>query len=235
MSWKIGLNFHGIGTPERSLEPGEAPYWIGAALFEDILDRIAASPDPARYVVTFDDGNLSDYTIALPALVSRGLPARFFVLTGRLESAGSLDAAHIRELLAAGMTIGSHGIAHVPWSDLDDTALEEELLRSRAVLEGICGRPVEEAGIPFGRYDARVLRALRRTGYAAAWSSDAGRMKETGFLRPRTSLRHDMTAAEIDAILAGQQPPLRRLRRMLGMAKRRSLPLPLSLPLGRQP
>lgn len=217
----IGINFHGIGDPKRNLEPGEAPYWITRAQFENVLDRIAASPDPTAYVITFDDGNQSDHDIALPALVARGLTARYFVLSGRIGQPGSLNAGHIRTLQEAGMTIGSHGIAHVAWPTLADDALTRELYDSRTQLEDICDQPVTEAGIPFGRYDARVLRALRAARYTTAWSSDGGRMKGNAFLRPRTSLREDMSEAMMDSVLAGQMSPGRRLRRTLGMMRRR--------------
>lgn len=225
MMRRIGLNFHGIGTPGRALEDGEAPYWVGESLFSEILDRVTQSSDPARYVITFDDGNLSDFSIALPALIDRSLVARFFVLTGRLGTEGSLDEGQLRAMQAAGMEIGSHGIAHIPWSGLDNSALAGEVTRSRARLEEICGQPITAAGIPFGRYDARVLRALRRAGYTTAWSSDGGTMADTGFVRARTSLRGDMTGPEINAILAGYLSPIRRLRRTLGIAKRRRWPL----------
>ncbi|MGR3762414.1 polysaccharide deacetylase family protein (plasmid) [Roseobacteraceae bacterium NS-SX3] len=224
MSRAIGLNFHGIGVPQRELEPGEAPFWLSEAEFAAVLDRVAAAPDPQRYVLTFDDGNLSDHEIALPALLERGLRARFFVLTGRLGTPGALTAAQVQELQAAGMRIGSHGIAHRAWPGLEDAALAQELTRSRAELEEILGREVREAGIPFGRYDARVLRALRRAGYGAAYSSDGGPMRRDAFLRPRSSLRGGMDAAALDALLAGQLAPLRRLRRAAGMAKRRLWP-----------
>ncbi|WP_226689830.1 polysaccharide deacetylase family protein [Ruegeria arenilitoris] len=225
MARLIGLNFHGIGTPARDLEEGEAPYWLSRAQFSDVLDRVAASPDPKAFVLTFDDGNLSDYEIALPALNQRGLTATFFVLTGRLDETGSLARDHVKALLAAGMGIGSHGIAHVAWSELEAETLEQELTQSRDVLQELCGGPVTKAGIPFGRYNARVLRALRRNGYRTAFSSDTGYMSDTAFLRPRTSLRGDMTPTEIDAILAGQMPAARRLRRAVGMIRKQLLPL----------
>ena len=221
MTRAIGLNFHGIGASNRALEPGEAPYWLSPDQFERVLDQVAAAPDPSVFVLTFDDGNLSDHDIALPALAARGLQARFFVLTGRIGQPGSLDSHRIQALQQAGMKIGSHGIGHVMWPMLDNAALAQELRSSRARLEDICGCPVTEAGIPFGHYDARVLRALRAAGYTAAWSSDGGRLHLDAFLRPRTSLRGDMSDAMIGSVLAGQMPPLRRLRRALGMVRRR--------------
>ncbi|NOD49766.1 MULTISPECIES: polysaccharide deacetylase family protein [unclassified Ruegeria] len=225
MARRIGLNFHGIGSPARDLEEGEAPYWLSEAQFTGILDRVAAAHDPQAFVLTFDDGNLSDYDIALPALVERGLSARFFVLTGRLDQPGSLGRDHISALLDAGMRVGSHGIAHVGWSGLDRDALNRELGHSRNVLQDICDLPITEAGIPFGLYNARVLRALRRNGYTVAFSSDTGHMNDKSFLRARTSLRGDMSSAQFDDILASRMPPAKQLRRMLGMTKKRLLPL----------
>lgn len=221
MTTAIGLNFHGIGEPQRTLEPGEAPYWISPEQFDYVLDQVAGAPDPSAYVITFDDSNLSDHDIALPALMARGLKARFFVLTGRIGQTGSLDADHIKALQKSGMAIGSHGIDHVVWPTLDDATLEQELRNSRARLEDICGQPVTEAGIPFGRYDARVLRALRAAGYAMAWSSDGGRFRRNAYLRPRSSLRGDMPDEMMLAVMSDRLSPLRRLRRSLGMARRR--------------
>lgn len=225
MMRKIGLNFHGIGTPERDLEPGEAPYWISRSQFSAILDQVAGAPNPDDYVLTFDDGNMSDHEIALPALVDRGLEAVFFVLTGRIGGKGSLGPAQVRDLLSAGMAIGSHGIDHCAWASLKGDDLHRELAESKSVLEAICGRPVTRAGIPFGSYDAMVLRAIRRAGYEAAYSSDGGKMNPAAFLRPRTSVRKDMSDIEIAAVLAGTSSIWRGFRRRAGMLKRRTLPL----------
>lgn len=225
MTHVIALNFHGIGRPQRALEPGEGPFWVSLGQFERVLDFVVTAPDSSHYVITFDDGNLSDVTIALPALKARNLSARFFVLTGRIGTKGSLDRDHIGELKAAGMLVGSHGISHRPWTEANQEALNEEIIRSRDVLENILGKEVTEAGIPFGRYDARVLRALRRAGYTAAWSSDGGKMNPTGFLRPRTSLRGDMSDEDLAAVFAARASHIRKLRRTLGKMKRRFLPV----------
>lgn len=220
---RIGIIFHGIGTPGRSLEPGEAPYWITRDFFAEVLEKVVNLPDPKVVRISFDDSNLSDLEIGLPMLMERGLKADFFVLTGRVGQGGSLDHAGITALQSAGMGIGSHGIAHLDWSKLDEAALMDELATSRSVLEGLCGRPVQLAGIPFGAYNFRVLRALKRAGYKAAYSSDGGRMNANAFLRPRTSICAGMGFAEIDAILAGAMGWSRRLRRMVGMARKNLL------------
>ncbi len=216
---QIGIIFHGIGAPARKLEVGEAPYWISVECFEALLDAIAINRE--RYRITFDDGNLSDHAIALPRLLARGLQAEFFVLTRRIGQPGSLGPQEIAELLAAGMGIGSHGVAHRDWRKLSKAALRVELEESKAVLERLCDRPVIEAGIPFGGWNARVLRALRRAGYKSAWSSDGGWMHNDAFLRPRRSVRSDMNETALQCLLSGRIDPVRKLRRGLGMTMRR--------------
>ena len=216
-----GLIFHGIGVPKRDLEPGEAVYWIPVAFFEDILDAVQALPMPFHVHLSFDDGNQSDHDIALPGLLARGLKADFFVLTGRLGHPGSLDASRIRALQAAGMGIGSHGVDHRNWTTLDPDALHHELKASRNALETICGRPIQMAGVPFGAYSARVLRSLAATGYACAYTSDGGFMQPDAFLRPRSSVRRDMKLNDVIDILKGRIGFKGRLRRSLGMARKR--------------
>lgn len=216
----IGLIFHGIGPAGRILEPGEAPYWLETAVFESILDRIAASPQRESFSLSFDDGNASDHDIALPRLLARGLTADFFVLSGRIGQPGSLSPGQVLALQAAGMRIGSHGIGHRDLRRLSDGDLADELETSRETLEGLCGRPVTALGIPFGSYDRRVLKAARRAGYTEAYSSDRGRSRPDRFLRPRSSLRQDMSATQIDVVLSGRLGPVAWLRRAAGMARR---------------
>lgn len=214
---QIGLIFHGIGTPRREVEQGEGPYWISREQFVAVLDQVVMMPDPQGIRITFDDGNMSDLDIGLPLLLERGLTAEFFVLTGRIGKPGSLGAADILALQAAGMGIGSHGVNHQDWSSLDPMSLGTELEASRTILEKICARPVKSAAIPFGRYNAAVLRALTKAGYERVFSSDGGWMNPAATLLPRTSIRCTTSAAAVEDILHGRMGLGRRLRRAAAM------------------
>lgn len=218
-----GLIFHGIGVPERELEPGEAAYWISTSFFEEILDAALNLPVPFRVQLSFDDGNRSDHEIALPALLKRNLKADFFVLTGRLGQPGSLDSDQVRALQAAGMGIGSHGINHRNWAKLDPATLQHELTASRKMLEGLCGTLIQTAGVPFGAYNVRVLRGLAAAGYVCAYTSDGGTMHPDAFLRPRSSVRRDMALEDVIDILKGRLGIKSRVRRSLGMMRKRFL------------
>lgn len=183
----INLGFHGIGTPERELEPDEDQYWIEAELFEQLLAEAREMPSVR---LTFDDGNASDLTIALPALLERGLTASFFVIAGRLGEPGSLTADDVRALAEAGMTIGTHGLRHRPWRSLDEDGYREELDEARAVIAAAAGDPVEEAACPFGAYDRRALRALRLHGYRRVYTVDRRPAQPDAWLQGRYVIRH---------------------------------------------
>ena len=212
------LNFHGIGTPARPLDPGEERYWILPELLCASLNLAARHANEVQVNVTFDDGNLSDIESGAPILEAMGLRATFFVLADRIGEDGYLRAEHVRELVARGHRIGNHGAAHVDWTGLDDAGLRHELVTAREIIEATAGQKVTEAGIPFGRYNARVLRALRRAGYTRVYSSDGGAVSEADWPMPRTSLTYEMDEAAIKMILLGQEPFKRRFRRRLAMA-----------------
>src|SRR3954467_1757965 len=118
----VNLCFHGIGQPDRALEPDEAQYWIDVDQFESLLTEAARNPS---IQLSFDDGNASDASVALPALVARGLTATFFVIAGRLGQPGSLTVGDVRALADAGMTIGSHGMHQRAWRSPDAPAVDE--------------------------------------------------------------------------------------------------------------
>lgn len=201
----IIINFHGIGEPGRPVPDDEKPYWINEDLYESILDRIAEARDRRRYRITFDDGNMSDVDIGLPALRRRGLTATFFVLAGMLEERGFLDAASVRTLAREGMGVGTHGLHHPAWPDCDETRLNAELDDSCAILSDLIAAPVAEAAIPFGRYDRRVIQALRRRPFRHVYTSDCGLARSRAWLQPRTSIRCDMDEATVAAVVAGQR------------------------------
>jgi hypothetical protein len=56
------------------------------------------------------------------------------------------------------------------------------------MLEAIVERPVKAAACPFGAYDRRALRSLRRSGYQRVFTSDRGTARADGFLQSRNSV-----------------------------------------------
>jgi peptidoglycan/xylan/chitin deacetylase (PgdA/CDA1 family) len=179
------LNFHCVGTPRRELTPGEQKVWIDESQFHSLLD-FARSHNEVK--LTFDDGNASDHTIALPALQARGMKAQFFLVADRIDRPGFLSRTQIHDLVAAGMGIGNHGMSHRPWAGLGQAELGEELVVARDRLEQVVGAPIESAACPFGSYNRRVLHGLRQARYKRVYTSDCGLARDDAFLQPRNSV-----------------------------------------------
>lgn len=195
------LTFHGVGKPPRPLDRGEAAVWLSTPRFLAVLDAVTGRDDVR---LSFDDSNRSDVEVALPALLARGVAATFFVLAGRLGEPGHLGSEDLRRLVATGMRIGSHGLAHRDWRRLETGPLTDEIVESRRILEGAAAVPVRETSIPFGSYDRRVLARVRGAGgYERVYTSDGGSARAGAWLQPRTSV----TASADPAALAAPARP----------------------------
>lgn len=213
----VNVCFHGVGTPGRELESGEDAYWVDPDAFAAALDLVAGRPDVR---LSFDDGNASDVAVALPALVERGLTATFFLVAGRVGQPGSVDAAGVRALVQAGMTVGSHGMAHRPWVGLSGEERRVELEEARDRLAGWAGAPVVTAACPLGRYDRQVLRGLRALGYRQVFTSDRRRSRAGDWLQHRYSVHRGDTPASLGLdVLAPPSPAERGLDALKGKVK----------------
>jgi peptidoglycan/xylan/chitin deacetylase (PgdA/CDA1 family) len=200
----VHICFHGIGTPGPDADSGEADYFVSEELFLAVLDEIADRTDVR---LSFDDGNASDFEIALPAMLGRGLAATFFPLAGLLGQPGYLSAGQVGELAQAGMSIGSHGMMHRSWRGMSQEATREELVAARDVLAAAAGAPVDTAACPFGAYDRGVLKSLREHRYRRVFTSDRRRATPGAWLQARYSVHRGDTPDSVrTGILAGPRP-----------------------------
>ncbi|HWI31333.1 MAG TPA: polysaccharide deacetylase family protein [Microbacterium sp.] len=194
----INICFHGIGVCTNEREPGEAAYWVSEDVFLGILDAARERP---RVRLSFDDGNRSDVEVALPALRTRGLDAEFFALAGRLDDPASLNPADLRSLRAAGMRIGSHGWAHVPWRRMSAGEVRRELDEARTTLAAASDGEIDTAAFPLGRYDRPLLGNLKKRGYTTVYSSDRFPARSESWLQARYSVTAGDTVESVRRIM----------------------------------
>jgi peptidoglycan/xylan/chitin deacetylase (PgdA/CDA1 family) len=194
----IVLNFHGIGRPKRKLADGEGEVCVDRPQFAEILDVVQDREDVH---ITFDDGNRSDVTEALPELLERGLRAEFFICAARFGTDEFLDEQDVQELRRAGMSVGSHGMDHVQWRKLTPAGIDREIAQAKQRLEEALQEPVATAACPFGAYDRRTLKALHAVGFERVYTSDGGRAKPGDWLIPRNTVRRTDSAASIQRLL----------------------------------
>jgi peptidoglycan/xylan/chitin deacetylase (PgdA/CDA1 family) len=197
MTAQLIINLHGIGAPHSHVSVNERGYWVTRQTFISLLQMVASQPSYRLPVaLTFDDGNESDVAIAAPELGKRGLKATFFIIAARIGMRHHLDRQGLSDLVSAGMEIGTHGMNHCNWRDLNETKLHAEIADSRRRIEDICGIAVRKAAVPFGAYDRRVLSQLRHESLECVYTSDGGLAQSDSWLKPRQTIIG--AASEVD-------------------------------------
>jgi peptidoglycan/xylan/chitin deacetylase (PgdA/CDA1 family) len=127
-------------------------------------------------VVSFDDGYRSDVGEALPVLKRHGWPGVLNLNVGNLEP-GDLRPRGVRRLISAGWEIDAHSITHPDLTTVGDAQLTHEVAGSRAAIRRLFHVPVDFFCYPAGRYDARVVAAVRRAGFLGATTTNHGLAK----------------------------------------------------------
>ena len=223
MKERLVLNFHGIGAAPAGVPTDEVAYWCPEDRFLSLLDEVRplSASTGLPLAITFDDGNLSDATIALPALAARGLKASFFVCAGRIGQPGYLDRPALRDLLSAGMAIGSHGWHHVDWRRADEPTLERETKGALDEIAAVIGQVVDEVGVPFGSYDRRVLARLRSSGVRTVYTSDGGRAPLSAWLVPRLSYATNWTDSTLREVASRPDSSVNGVKRKVILAMKR--------------
>jgi peptidoglycan/xylan/chitin deacetylase (PgdA/CDA1 family) len=199
---KFIFTFHGIGSPVRAFWPREKQYWVEPDFFHAVLDEIADRDD---VMLTFDDGNISDVEIALPALMERGLRAHFFIVTAFLGKYGFVSKDATKVLHEVGMVIGNHGRFHRSWRELRDEQLREEVVEARDELENLIGERISCAACPNGSYDRRVLSCLKSNGYERVFTCDRGWTDAGEWLQARNSMLRSLSLEDVRELL-GKSP-----------------------------
>jgi peptidoglycan/xylan/chitin deacetylase (PgdA/CDA1 family) len=135
----------------------------------------AGTPLPRRPVVlSFDDGYLSDYTRAFPVLRLHHWPGVLNLEVNFLRPVGGLRPWRVRRLIAGGWELDAHTITHPDLTTVDPARLWREVDGSRRALRRLFHVPVDFFCYPAGRYDARVVRAVRRAGFLGATTTHYG-------------------------------------------------------------
>ncbi len=157
--------------------------WLVAHGYTTILPRDLAAfwdsgvPLPERPVmITFDDGTHDWASTVLPLLQARGMVAEFYVTLQSLPS-GGMTWRELRELAAAGMGIGAHGLHHRQLAGLDgkhpavpEAMMRREVSLPRAIIEAHLGIVPDSIAYVGGGFDATLRRVVREAGYTTARS-----------------------------------------------------------------
>jgi peptidoglycan/xylan/chitin deacetylase (PgdA/CDA1 family) len=147
-----------IGTRE--------PFWWREV---DQLTRAGAAapdlpPDASARVAALKAVSDSERRAALDRLRSSAPHAR--------PTEHQLERSELRELDAAGISIGNHTLTHPCLDRCSDAILEAEIVQAHEKLLGILGKGPTAFAYPNGNADGRALRILARLRYDVAFLFD---------------------------------------------------------------
>lgn len=181
-------------TGRRSVVASQVPNELGGAF----------------YCLTFDDGAASDHHVSFPVLCELGLRATFFVVPSFVDTPGHVTWAELREMVAAGMEVGSHSLTHPFLTHLGPDELRREYGESKQIIEDRLGIGVRTASLPRGWEPPGLEDVLRDLGYRVFCTSRVGWWHPGGraLAMPRIGVRRGMAIEEFSAIAAAERRSL---------------------------
>lgn len=148
-------------------------------------------PEQKPFMLTFDDGLLSQKVNAVPVLLERQLPAVFAVMPN-WEGDGVhryMTMEDVKELAGWGFEIACHTFNHPNLPRLkrfNRGAWESEIIESKQALEDLIGKTVEFFCYPEGAYDQETILVVSQNYRAALAKRGFNLQKSTErFILPR--------------------------------------------------
>lgn len=127
------------------------------------LEYVLHNHNQRNVAITFDDGLADLYTIAYPFLIDKNIPFTAFIITDFLDNPGYITTDQLKEMSKNPLvTIGSHGLSHKIFTEIDETQKLKELTESKKKLEEIIGKEVNIFAFSHGRYDKNSLKHVKR-------------------------------------------------------------------------
>lgn len=154
-------------------------------------------PQQKYYILTFDDGYESNYTVAYPVLQEKGVYADIFANTEMMDKAGHLTWDMCREMERSGLVhIYSHLNIHTAATTLSPEEQRMWLEQSMQAIERELGeRAVWGMSYPYGDYDKPVFDLYRSMG--ASFQLVQGIKFEDPELLVRVNVPYDADMDEI--------------------------------------
>lgn len=225
----VVLLYHRVGAGGREIDLDPEDFrrhvaYLAASGMVRSLDEALEGETPGGVVVTVDDGYRDFHESVLPVFAEHRVPALLYLATGLVADGGSsgpdaLSWHHLEEAVATGLVaVGSHTHSHADLSRATEREAEEEMLRSKGMIEDRLGVACRHFAYPWGVASPPAERAARRIFETAAlpWRTnrrgaiDPHRLGRTPVLRSDGLL---FFRAKVRGMLDGEATLYRVLRR----------------------
>ncbi|TGD80488.1 polysaccharide deacetylase family protein [Hymenobacter wooponensis] len=128
------------------------------------------APLPSKPIMlTFDDTDLDQFTIARPTLDKYGYKAVYFVMTVSLGRPNYMTKAQVKQLSDEGNIIGSHTWDHHNVKKYQGQDWVTQIEKPTKQLEEITGKKINYFAYPFGLWNPEAFPELKKRGMDAAF------------------------------------------------------------------
>ncbi|SNR31175.1 polysaccharide deacetylase family protein [Hymenobacter mucosus] len=120
-------------------------------------------------MLTFDDTDLDQFTIAKPTLDKYGYKAVYFIMTVSLGRPNYMSKAQVKQLSDEGNIIGSHTWDHHNVKKYQGQDWVTQIEKPTKQLEEITGKKINYFAYPFGLWNPEAIPELKKRGMDAAF------------------------------------------------------------------
>jgi peptidoglycan/xylan/chitin deacetylase (PgdA/CDA1 family) len=120
-------------------------------------------------MLTYDDTDLDQYTIAAPVMKKYGFKGVFFVMTVSLGRPNYMSKAQVKSLSDEGHVIGSHTWDHHNVKKYQGEDWATQIEKPTKTLEAITGKEIKYFAYPFGLWNPEAIPELKKRGFDGAF------------------------------------------------------------------
>ncbi|MGI4749801.1 MAG: polysaccharide deacetylase family protein [Janthinobacterium lividum] len=120
-------------------------------------------------MLTFDDTDLDQYTLAAPQMKKYGFKGVFFIMTVSLGRPHYMTKDDVKELSDDGNVIASHTWDHHNVKKYQGQDWVTQIDKPTKKLEEITGKPIKYFAYPFGLWNEQAIPELKKRGFVAAF------------------------------------------------------------------
>jgi peptidoglycan/xylan/chitin deacetylase (PgdA/CDA1 family) len=120
-------------------------------------------------MLTYDDTDLGQFTIAYPEMQKYNFKGLFFIMTVSLNRPNYMTREQVKQLSDAGNTIGSHTWDHHNVKQYKANDWKVQLDKPTQQLETITGKPIRYFAYPFGLWNEQAIPELKKRDFKAAF------------------------------------------------------------------
>jgi peptidoglycan/xylan/chitin deacetylase (PgdA/CDA1 family) len=120
-------------------------------------------------MLTFDDTDLDQFTVAYPEMKKYGFKGVFFIMTVSLGRPHYMSKDQVRQLSDEGHVIGSHTWDHHNVKKYASNDWVTQIEKPTRQLEAITGKTIRYFAYPFGLWNTAAIPELKKRGFLAAF------------------------------------------------------------------